>query len=132
MISASISTCHTRSIPVNLKLMLCSAISLSYGAVKSKGGGGQMSLGQKPKYIAKLSPNSSFSWAEFSFNFDFPHPPTALLRLYKPSLRRRPPLLCKWKATSNLLKMEDDLNFIFKMKNELKFSENERQPHFFC
>ena len=23
--------------------------------------------------IAKPSPNSSFSWAEFSFNFDFPH-----------------------------------------------------------
>jgi hypothetical protein len=30
--------------------------------------------------------------------------------LYKPNLGRQSPLFGKWKTTSNLLKMEDDLN----------------------
>ena len=28
----------------------------------------------RQRNFAKLSPNSSFSWAEFSFHFNFPHP----------------------------------------------------------
>ena len=41
-------------------------------------------------------------------------------RLETPSLRGRTTLLCKWKTTSNLFKMEDDP----------KFGKNGRQPQF--
>ena len=78
-------------------------------------------------FFAMLSPSPSSSSAELAvFSFSPTHPReskelTAIgnritLLDYRTQIERRPTLFHKWKATSILWKMEDDLNFLTKWK----------------